>query len=324
MSLWIELLSPRGKVLNRSRFGTGTLRVGRGYTNDMILEEPKAGLEHLLITSTEDGSIIAQGVEGHTFHLDNRPNLVAHASLDGENIVRIGRARLRVRSSTYVPTESPKRTRQLAYSLYREALQLLTASIPLLFGILAFILNGWAWDTEGRTFGYFAVDNASILLVAVPWVAVWSLLSHTYSGNAHIRSHLLIAGIGLCAQSLLLHGFPLIPYIFGIGPLQDFAKVLRYIVWGAVIFAHLIVAIGNWRLNPGLWVGIAAMCLGTGATLQLANDKAGIQATPKLTHMAPSWLRLAKVKNQSQVMDELMSMKGEVDKAREEAMPHGL
>src|SRR5436190_17091955 len=109
--IWVEVLTRQGEVLTRYRARCGTggdeVRLGRGYENDVILDDPFVAAHHLRIARDESGALFAHDLSSanglFTGHDRRRRERVA---LDPNQPIRIGRTFLRVRQADYaVPAE---------------------------------------------------------------------------------------------------------------------------------------------------------------------------------------------------------------------------
>src|SRR4051812_12074673 len=59
--LWVELLSRQGEVLSRHRAEMGSeVRIGRGYDNDVIIDDSYVAAHHLRLVREEGGGLVAE------------------------------------------------------------------------------------------------------------------------------------------------------------------------------------------------------------------------------------------------------------------------
>ena len=78
--------------------GADRARIGRGYDNDVIIDDPYVAAQHLRVFRDEAGQLVAEdlGSANGTF-LDGGRNRFARIVIDGKHPIRIGQTYLRVR-----------------------------------------------------------------------------------------------------------------------------------------------------------------------------------------------------------------------------------
>src|SRR5258708_22168803 len=96
--IWVEILSRHRGYAARFRTGGPEVRIGRGYDNDVIVDDPYVAARHLRIFRDETGQLLAEdlGSANGTF-LDGGKIRLASLILDGGQPIRIGQTYLRVR-----------------------------------------------------------------------------------------------------------------------------------------------------------------------------------------------------------------------------------
>ncbi|HET7594274.1 MAG TPA: FHA domain-containing protein, partial [Stellaceae bacterium] len=100
--IWVEVLRHR-EVAARYRFAGPEIRIGRGYTNDVVVDDPYVALEHLRIRRGDDGSLVAEDIGTlNGMHVGRKAGRVERVVLDGDQVIRIGRTDLRIRGAEYV------------------------------------------------------------------------------------------------------------------------------------------------------------------------------------------------------------------------------
>ena len=87
----------------RHRLERFPVTVGRGYTNDVILDDPKVSASHLRIERTEDGRLVLRDVGSHngTFRVEPWARL-AELELTDDARVAVGDTVLRFRGRSHV------------------------------------------------------------------------------------------------------------------------------------------------------------------------------------------------------------------------------
>src|SRR5262249_51832617 len=96
--IWVEILSRHRDIASRHRFPGPEVSIGRGYDNDVIVDDPYVAARHLRVFREDDGRLVAEdlGSTNGTF-LDGGKTRLPRILLDGEQPIRIGQTFLRVR-----------------------------------------------------------------------------------------------------------------------------------------------------------------------------------------------------------------------------------
>src|SRR3954454_10389682 len=96
--IWVEILSRHRDVTARFRSNGPELRIGRGYDNDVIVDDPYVAARHLRVFRDEAGQLVAEdsGSVNGTF-VDGGRSRLARIIVDGSKTLRIGQTWLRIR-----------------------------------------------------------------------------------------------------------------------------------------------------------------------------------------------------------------------------------
>ena len=99
--IWVEILSRHRDIAARVRIAGPEARIGRGYDNDVIVDDPYVAARHLRVFRDEAGQLVAEdmGSVNGTF-LDGSKSRLARIVVDGTKPIRIGQTYLRVRATT--------------------------------------------------------------------------------------------------------------------------------------------------------------------------------------------------------------------------------
>src|SRR6516225_4739158 len=101
--IWIEILSRHRDLATRFRVPGPEVLIGRGYDNDVIVDDPYVAARHLRLFRDGEGQLIAEdlGSTNGTF-VDGSKSRLARFAVDGQQPIRIGQTFLRVRESSHV------------------------------------------------------------------------------------------------------------------------------------------------------------------------------------------------------------------------------
>ena len=101
--IWVEILSHHRDVEASIRVSGPEALIGRGYDNDVIVDDPYVAVQHLRIFRDNSGQIVAEdvGSANGTF-LDGGKDRLQRIVIDGAKPIRIGQTFLRVRAPDFV------------------------------------------------------------------------------------------------------------------------------------------------------------------------------------------------------------------------------
>lgn len=229
---FIEILTRNGEVLHRQPVAALPIRIGRGYDNDVILDDAHTAASHALIEGHDEKTLILRdlGSQNGTFFRNRRQVSVL---LDGDTVVRLGRTNLRVRGAGHpVPPELAD-TASYAWEGRRPALLGVT-----LIAIMA-TLSTWLGDTQGTPAIGYLMAVASVVALGVLWGGVWALANRLFGGVARFGRHLFILGCGLVAMQIWKIGSEAVAYGWSLESLTRFGNHALLAIACGMIGFHL-------------------------------------------------------------------------------------
>ena len=100
--IWIEILSRQREIAARFRIAGPEARIGRGYDNDVIVDDPYVAASHLRVFRDEAGQLVAEDLGSvNGIYLDGSKSRSARIVVNGKDTIRIGQTSLRVRDTTH-------------------------------------------------------------------------------------------------------------------------------------------------------------------------------------------------------------------------------
>ena len=100
--IWIEVVSRSREVIARHRCRGPEIRIGRGYENDVVLDDPYVAPQHLRIRRSEAGGWVAEDLDSaNGLFLDHGRDRFGWVEIDGNRPIRIGHTYLRLREAGY-------------------------------------------------------------------------------------------------------------------------------------------------------------------------------------------------------------------------------
>lgn len=314
----IEVLDRDGQVRQSQRVLAWPLRIGRALDNDLTLPDPHLAPHHCLL------DMDAQGL--------------ALQALDTANGVQFGKRRVRAGERATLPDDGTPlelvagrtrlRLRRAGESLAPELPLEAVATRTRRFGptlaagaALALALGFVTWlDSDPDTFAR-ALGAAALTAVmgAAVWIALWSLLSKTFTRQTAAGWHLKVFLIGSLAWMVAGTVPELLAFSLSWPALSDFGFVAGHAVAAATLYYHLL-AVEPARPKLMRGVAIAALLGGIGLTLWSNHQRSDrLGSDLYLSNLYPPALRLARPVPADRFVDGLAALQPVLDKKAKEA-----
>ena len=278
MALMLEVLDGRtGDVRARHRIDEATLSLGRGYDNDVVLDDPYVDAYHARIAFDESGALVIDDLGSVNGLVAPDRTRQARVVIRPGTVVRIGRTRLRFRD-TGVPLPPALPDQHLLPGRLRLPEWTGTAwgQLTVLGGTTAVV----AWTTwlgaYGKTSAADTVGGALVFLAIVaPWAGIWAVASrvvvHRFRFLAHVAVASAVTVVGIVYARAGAWGTFLFPDNVLAGPVS---VSLGLLIVAALIAFHLALAS---NLSPprrwGAGAITAAGIFAIGAVVTLADEK---------------------------------------------------
>ncbi len=191
MEIIIEEISRGHKLINRHKLEKNNIQIGRGYQNDIILEDPHICAEHLQLTfNGEHWSIEDQGSINGSFLEDGKTSIENHIINSGD-IFSIGKSLVRIVFANH-PVEQTVR-----FSTFESLINLMRhpVVIVLSIGLFAFV-SGYIFYLNKATetsFTQFLAPAIGMSLLFSIWPAGVALMSHLTKHEARVMTQLGIS-----------------------------------------------------------------------------------------------------------------------------------
>jgi hypothetical protein len=186
----VELLARNGDVVLRERVRALPIRIGRGYDNDVILDDDYAAPAHAVAEPGADGRLVLRDL-GTRNGIALRGRRVREAILEGDTVVRIGHTWLRVRPAGFaVAPELPDRT----FHRWEGAPP---GGAGILIIVLASLLARWLGDTQYFEYGRYGVALAGGVGIALLWSGAWAFANRLFGRHARLGRHLFVFACGV-------------------------------------------------------------------------------------------------------------------------------
>ncbi|MGO8911872.1 MAG: FHA domain-containing protein [Bradyrhizobium sp.] len=290
--------------------------IGRGYDNDVIVDDPYVAVQHLRIFRDDSGQIVAEdvGSANGTF-LDGGKDRLQRIVIDGAKPIRIGQTFLRVRAPDFVV----ERERIAPPERGILPIVLVMALGAFVLGISA--LRVWLTQTTEPRASAYLTPLLTVIGAVVAWAGLWALLSRIFSGRSRFMLNLLIALAGITALLLYEEFGRFAAFALTWPTVGTYQYVAAWSVLAAICFLHLR-GIGRTRLwlKGGIVTTLLAIAISAQALQRSeAFSDLGRQTTTRL--LMPPALRAVPVRDQDAFFGEIRNLKARIDSDRSQARP---
>lgn len=307
---FIELLTRDKSLKARHRFAQLPITIGRGYDNDLILDDPYIAPHHAVIEMTASGvvhmrdlnsenGIVSQGKRQYTLPIDERA-------------IRLGHTNIRIRHAGSA----------VAKTLTDKASHAWEGWPPAITGLLMLAASafGSAWLSASEKFSPLSAISiiSMLVMMAIIWSGGWALATRLVSGgSSRFGRHLFIAA----SAAILIDCWSIISvtvaYAFSLDFLSRYSSHMVIAIAAGMVFFHLMTMNSQ---HPKRFIVICSVLalLGSGFTLMTNYQRNGQLADSLyMTELLPPVLRLSGDASVDTFIDNAKALKPKLDKARE-------
>jgi hypothetical protein len=312
--MWVEILSRHRDVMARIRIPGDEATIGRGYGNDVIVDDPYVAAHHVRVFRDGAGRLVAEdaGSQNGMF-LDRDGARQARIVIDPERAFRIGHTLLRIRETAYaVPLERAVEGRAPVWPAVAAAL--LAVAVP---GFEA--LRVWLMQTGEAKASAYLNSVIAIPVMALAWISFWTLLSRIFSGQGRFLQHAIIGLSGFLLLVLSGELAQIAAFAFTWPAAVTYLYAVQSCVAAVACFFHLREAARSHLLLKGTTVAVLlALALLAETVLQSETvSDAGQQDIVR--RLMPPALRLAPVRDESDFFADIERLKARLDGDRQRA-----
>jgi hypothetical protein len=306
---FIETLARNGDVLQRRRVDALPVRLGRGYDNDVILDDDYAAASHARIEQDAAGRLVLRDL-GSRNGLNHRGKRLQEVVLSGDTVVRIGHTSLRVRAASFpVPPELEDRT------FHRWEGPLPGAAGILLTGCVALFAR-WISDAQYFEFARYFEALAMGIGAALLWAGAWAFVNRLLGRHARLGRHLFVAGCGLAALSVAALLLATVAYAFSAEAFTHYASHAATLLVAGMVYFHLSTITPENRRRYR-WIAAGMALLGSGLIFASNLQRTGRLADELyMAVLLPPGIRVSEDHGIDQFMREVDGMKETLDRSR--------
>jgi hypothetical protein len=309
--IWVEILSRHREVTARFRIAGEEVHIGRGYDNDVILDDPYVAAHHVRVFRDGDGRLVAEDAGSKNGMFADRGSVrQVRIAIDPEHPIRVGHTLVRIRETAFtVPPERAAGTRTQTWPAVTAA-----GLAVAVLGIQA--LSLWLTQTGEPRASTYLNSLLPVSAMVLCWVAVWTMLSRVVSGQARFAQNLVIALSGVLAIGLGIQAGQLLAFSFTWPAAVSYQYAVQSLIVALVCFFHLR-ELGRSRLGVKAAVMAALLALAlTVQTVQQFETASDFGQQYLVGRLMPPALRLTPVRGENDFFADVERLKTGLDKDR--------
>ncbi|WP_440877218.1 FHA domain-containing protein [Thalassotalea sp. PLHSN55] len=191
MELIIEEISRGHKLLGRHKFAQKNIRIGRGYQNDIILDDPHICPDHLHINFDGENWIVTDENSINGSYLEDGKRTVSQHIVKSGDVISFGKSQIRLLFPNHPVAES------VEFSPFESLIDFARQPIALIASISLFaFIAGYIFflnQTIEVPLTKIAVPAIGMTLMFALWPGAVALVSHLTKHESRILSQLGVA-----------------------------------------------------------------------------------------------------------------------------------
>jgi hypothetical protein len=233
--IFVEVLGRAGDVVQRHTVAGLPATIGRGYDNDVILDDPYCAPHHLRLERSESGELVLVDLGSRNgLHALDPTTRVARAAAGPETRFRVGHTQIRVRPRSYaVPAE---REDAAHAPWHRRPLPLAVLCAVALACVLAY---NFVTTTDRIEPLRLVMPAVWIVLGVCGWASAWAFAGRALGARGNAVAHASIAFAGLAFLFIVATVFGYAAFAFSSSTVDDGTIVPLAAVAAWALYRHL-------------------------------------------------------------------------------------
>ena len=314
MSLFyfVEILNHSGDVQARHKFSELPIRVGRNYSNDIILDDPHTAAEHAVIELNADGKLMLRDL-GSQNGLKLKGKFHSEAELDGDTTVQLGRTLVRVRDSHYPVCAEVNDASHKHWQTW------LMFSCAIVMICALSLSNSWLGDIANNKVSDYIMNMTKWLMSAAAWAGIWALANRVFIGTANFGRHLLTFSCGIVALDMLDHLYAFLGFAFSWEWFSAYQSHFQIVIVAITIYFHLRL-INNKRAM--LQMVCASLAVLSSGLIFMGNYQSTNQYADTLymSKVLPPAMRLSRNHSLTEFDQSIQQLKADIEAEREKSL----
>lgn len=311
---WIEIIDKSGTVVSRQRNVAEAITIGRGYENDLVIDDAFVAPVHLRIAYEQERGVDGLWLEdlatqNGTFDVIRQAN-VKRLLVGDEASVRIGHTGLRVRRASFeVPPALPMAAAYsplLAIGYGKVALSMMVVFVAVV------TLSTWLSQTSEFKLAAYLPGGVIFPLVVLAWAGVWTLLTRLVTARAQFFRHVAIAFTFMVALFVVDLAADFATYAFAWTALQRWVPMLVWVMFGMLCFAHIrAITVKHDRLAGSIVGALVIIAIGVHVSLRAESDR--VQPQRIVAKLMPPYLLIKSAVAPDKFFKDALALKAKLD-----------
>lgn len=236
----IEVLDRFGKVRERHKIKEFPVRIGRAYSNDIILDDNYVSPEHIEIMLDGEGHVLVSDLKSanglFTLHPIQRHEVI---TLEDNQRIRIGHTDIRFRSERFQVRESyiDHGKPSLLHFLLTNGFVL-----PFIWVLTAVVTSSYYFlqSSDEFTFNSLLADIVPVFVFIVIWSCGWSIVSKVATHRFYFSYHAIVASLVVCGFYIIEPAFEYVEFNFSVQGMAEHLTIISDLVLPSLLlYAHL-------------------------------------------------------------------------------------
>jgi hypothetical protein len=266
------------------RVGALPLTLGRGFANDLILDDPYVDAQHARLVRDGSGAFVLQDLGSVNGIVTNSTRRFGSIALGPGDTVRVGRTTLRIHdpNEAVAPALSDESHAaplpHVRQAMVEQPRWITRKQVTLLVALLAavvFSIYTWLGNTERSSTSDVFSTTLGLTIIVAAWAAIWAGVSRVvihrfnFGGHVVLASTIFVAALGIViVQEWLTFLFP------DSGAVTAFGAIVNLALVSSLVSAHLSLSSTlprrrRWQIG----LAVAVAIFGIGGAFSIADKE---------------------------------------------------
>lgn len=238
-ALIIEVLDRFGKVKTRHRVDSFPCKIGRDFSNNIILDDAYISPSHITIEKSEDGFLLhdSESMNG-VFNVHPFKKLDS-LTIENNSRIRIGHTDIRFNFTDHSIKKTLK-DRDRPSQLIMLASNAFALPIVWLIFCLAFMLDSFIEEVGLITFQKLLSETLPLLIILIVWALIWAVVSKIVTHRFYFTFHAIWVACLTLASTILDNFSKYFEFSFSIsGSSYVISLVSSVVITSMLFYGHL-------------------------------------------------------------------------------------
>lgn len=307
--IFVEVLDNQSRVIQRTRIQQLPITLGRGYHNDVILDDNYVAAEHARIETNQLGELLITDLNTKNgLYLNEKP--VNFGIITGNEIYQLGRTQLRIRPESFRVTDE-----LIDEDRHRRSYWPIAIGVLLLAALLD-VAKFWLYSTEPATSTDYLTALIKTPVMSLVYASILALIGKLIYGHARFVQQLAITGLFVVAVALLASIGQLVAFSFNIPAIIDVVYFAGLLITFIGLYVQIRVMGNPHKLRLALILSIMAAALIGFMCVKSYQSSHYVTNNLYLNQILPDSIRASGARTPEAFVESLDAIKPSLDKLR--------